>query len=737
MSEEQQNPNRSPEAQGATRVPTRETVAPEDVFHFTDAVMVGLTPREDGGHAYYRLEEEKRLPLEKHSGESMIYFCRRCEDESGAEPYGDRMIAKVYIRERLLAFIDSEAQARLRAFLHSDEAREHHVLTQIDHGYIHSAFYCEIFPYCEGGDLQGKRFSYEEIIGFVLPQLSAALYATHKAGFIHRDVKPANIYRSADKLCLADFGITTRIDVTHTLTTRGTPYYMSQEVRLGMVSDAADYYALGVTLLDLYKGSHIFADIQNHRVLQMVSKLELPLEFPPEHAPLRNLCMHLLLPIERRIGHDGVAAFLQDPAALDKPTASVTMSDLLYRFKGVDYKSRDDLCDAFLADWDEALKELMTGEFTRSFSHVHATDLAAEAESLVKDTDRRISVLPADDARERNTALLEDVALMRFLRKLSPSHWLCWRGRCYRGISELMDCVIQSDDDARPELLRLFTPEAAPFWLTSGARAGGGVEQLDDDVAQFVGKLIDSHPDWAVQVLTYRYATDEKHRVFSYGVNAANIRAYASMNELFEALAKSPLTFFRHTYPLLASHQFLTFYLAHALNDELLADMTALQPVAAEALDHRRTQWPAHDAVVLLMRMFESASEDKLTIRKFYLKYGDRADIVWIRNHLGFYVFQGFEAQALYKRFANFTVPNLTVAPVKDIIAALDEMMECRNAFQNQFADNYFLTSLNIDVGAKSGGIYSLYGQAYFVFDFWMRQAPAGLAYDIGAQAQI
>ncbi|MDF0376185.1 protein kinase [Streptomyces sp. KA12] len=89
--------------------------------------------------------------------------------------------------------------------------------------------------------------------------LAQALGHAHEAGIVHRDVKPSNILLDhADHPYLADFGISHRLDTTHTATNTiiGTPAYLSPEQVLGQpVGRPADIYALGLVLLECLTGT--------------------------------------------------------------------------------------------------------------------------------------------------------------------------------------------------------------------------------------------------------------------------------------------------------------------------------------------------------------------------------------------------------------------------------------------------------------------------------------------------
>jgi serine/threonine-protein kinase len=120
-------------------------------------------------------------------------------------------------------------------------------------------------------------------------QAAAGLAAAHRAGIVHRDVKPSNlIVDGSGRLKLVDFGIARVSDASAQLTNAaswmGTPGYMAPEQAAGKSADArADVYALGMTLFELLAGRPAF--VADDPIALVVMSMQQPLPDLRQHAP--------------------------------------------------------------------------------------------------------------------------------------------------------------------------------------------------------------------------------------------------------------------------------------------------------------------------------------------------------------------------------------------------------------------------------------------------------------------
>jgi eukaryotic-like serine/threonine-protein kinase len=187
-------------------------------------------------------------------------------------------------------------EARLTARLHHPSAVQ--VFDVVDEGdspclimqYVPSRSLHEIVR--ENGPLPPEE------VARIGTQVAAALAAAHRAGIVHRDVKPGNVLIAEDGTAkITDFGISHAFDditLTSTGMVTGTPAFLAPEVARGAASDvASDVYSLGATLYMAVEGKPPFGTDQNPMaVLYRVASGE---SDPPTHSgsltPMLNAMM--------------------------------------------------------------------------------------------------------------------------------------------------------------------------------------------------------------------------------------------------------------------------------------------------------------------------------------------------------------------------------------------------------------------------------------------------------------
>lgn len=169
-----------------------------------------------------------------------------------------------------------EREAELAARLHDS-----HIVPIHAHGALDGRLFIEM-EYVEGDDLgrvlrtNGPLTARRAVD--IVAQTAAALDAAHRAGLVHRDVKPSNIVVRRDGFVyLIDFGIAHGAGST-ALTASGlavgTWAYMAPERFTGSTDARADIYSLGCVLYECLAGTRPFGDTDPAR--QMHDHLTTP-----------------------------------------------------------------------------------------------------------------------------------------------------------------------------------------------------------------------------------------------------------------------------------------------------------------------------------------------------------------------------------------------------------------------------------------------------------------------------
>ncbi|WP_019002297.1 protein kinase domain-containing protein [Succinimonas amylolytica] len=332
------------------------------------------------------------------SGEADIYLC------SGSGNFaGKKFLLKYYRRENA---VKPDVLEKLKAVNSPFVAPVEGYGEYQGHQYV-------VRPYYEMSALSellagGTRFSEEELKSLIIPSIIEGLKAVHDAGILHKDLKPANLIPddAGEHIVLIDFGISSDAgNNTFVVTQTGmTPFYAAPEALQGIFHRETDYYALGITVFELFTG---FTPFQNPRLspeevakLAFISKIEFPEGFPED---LKKLVLGLtykdishrneLNNPNRRWGYDEVSRWLNEeavPIPGENDSIGQSQKFLPYSFCGVKYQSLGELVKALLKNPKAGIREIGRGILAHHFSLFDPVGekLCREAEdNLQKNTD--------------------------------------------------------------------------------------------------------------------------------------------------------------------------------------------------------------------------------------------------------------------------------------------------------------------------------------------------------------
>jgi serine/threonine-protein kinase len=206
----------------------------------------------------------------------------------------DSAIGRLVAVKMLISDIDVSEETRERFFREARSAGQlthRNIITIYDFGEENGRAY--IVMELLSGESLASRLSRHERLPLeqqveIMARVCEGLAFAHSRGIVHRDVKPANLFVTADgQLKILDFGVA-RIassKLTRSGLIVGTPDYMSPEQVMGKVVDArSDVFAAGAVFYQLISGRKPFAAKRLPEVLHNVMKVA-PAALAEEDAP--------------------------------------------------------------------------------------------------------------------------------------------------------------------------------------------------------------------------------------------------------------------------------------------------------------------------------------------------------------------------------------------------------------------------------------------------------------------
>ncbi len=320
-----------------------------------------------------------------------------------------------------------------------------------DTGEVSERFYT-VTKYYEGGDVTSASPVTEEFVEKILiPSVNEGIRALHNVGIIHRDIKPSNLYFSGDrtKVVLGDFGISSLLDSGVTVRATGmarTLGYAAPETSAGFVSKESDYYALGITILQLMTGHDIFAGMTEMQILYQTLNKRIPI--PKNISPRVAVLIRGLTQKERkdRWGYNELCRWCRNEyVPLSENFNAPIKEGSGFLFRGQIYTDIRALAEAMAYNWSDGLEYLFTGNLESKLININ-NGLSREIAALKKQYNR-------------------DVALFRCIRLMNPDAPIFFCGERYASLDALGTAIEKEYPAVNRNIVKLVSSGCLTLYL--------------------------------------------------------------------------------------------------------------------------------------------------------------------------------------------------------------------------------------------------------------------------------
>ncbi len=680
------------------------------------------------------------------SGESQIYFCNM---QGSSEKYVARILIsvrpdspmnKIATRNKVISFLATKSRDK-----------NSHILPLIDYATVRLAegeYYIEVYPFCEGGDLSSKKGSipYSELRDKIIPSLNTALKTFHEAGFVHRDVKPDNLYYYKGELVIGDFGITCdlRDDGFATDKTKtGTLGYYAPELMSQAALIASDYYSFGQTIWTLYSGEMMYQSIvrvyKSKGIDELRNKINKAMldneyfgldEIKPEEKFFEILIRGLLqYDPSNRFGYDEVSRWLSGDKSVAHNIPKYE-SQAIYRnpfkYDGKDYWDNDEVFEVLAANWAYAKQGLYSGTLKNFYATVDFS-LSGKIDEIVKKYSR---------SNDRfHSELWHDIGLSMFLLELSDYKKFAWQGIMFGGLSSLSHAIeswvlkqVDVTRQVRASYFDLFKTGLMQHWYETLQKKSS--LEVDKGVLNALNEIQNNTNEHLCTFNKYRFPQNSDAKVWSneYSIyltyflfakdeNCIKVDGCADFEEIVKKAISYKKSSILYLERLICSPVFCAFLYRHGYGEHL-------HNIIESSADR-------HERIEFLIDFMMARINDESLKKEFiecYLNYGPDSHLLWVQKNIDLYCFNGKDAKAVQKEITSITIDGENIDSIRQSNNSLKLAVD---KLRSMFVDNVFLAMSGLLGNRTAEGVTSKHLKAYWHADYFDRPVPVGFIYYI------
>ena len=379
---------------------------------------------------------------------------------------GVQLVAKIYRHGILPKTAVQERIAKL------DRAHRVDVMEfGVSDGYAY-----ELMEYCRGGSLRalleqsGNAHGVSDsLVQTIARELALALADIHDHGLVHRDLKPENILiRSTDPfdLVLTDFGIASVLDATQRYTGMAhTLPYAAPESLSGVIDAKADYWALGMILLEASTGVHPFKNVSDAVILHYLTTKNIvttDIQNPYTAKLVRGL---LIRDPAQRWGAAELRRWLDNDNTLIEPRQNLSEQTYQhpYHLGEQQCTQPEQLGVALAHHWELGITDTLSGQLLAWFRDVQK--------------DQNVVRLLLDLRSRPSTSV--DVQLLTLILHLAPGIPPIWQGQsiALAAILKQVSAAIRGDEKAAQWLNLLYQNKVLEIYAAAGNQTAADIVQ--------------------------------------------------------------------------------------------------------------------------------------------------------------------------------------------------------------------------------------------------------------------